>query len=140
MNKFAFILSILLTSSVFAGDCGPNCYQGDINGDGKADKLEFVIGERSRDNPAVAALKLKVTRSGTTTLIKAHDKYQKDTTTSEYITMTDSADIGQEFRMSVMEGSRLVQLQWHEKEGHFGVATYRILPNGKLVRDSQNGE
>ena len=139
MNKFAFILSILLTSSVFAGDCGPNCYQGDINGDGKADELKFVIGGAS-------TLKLKITRTGTKTVIKAHDKIQEPTVNVEYKTISTTAVVTKglsdedTFRMTVLEGQRTVNLQWKEEAGHFGLAKFQILSDGRLTPYSDNGE
>lgn len=133
MNKFVWIVSIFISSSAFAGSCGVNCYQGDINGDKKADKMEFVIAGKS-------SLNLKLTTTGTKTLIKAHDKYQEPTTNVQYIPITDTADIFEKFLMTVLEGQKTVNLQWKETEGHFGLKKFQIQANGKLIPVSDNGE
>jgi hypothetical protein len=143
MNKFVWILSIFISSAAFAGECNPpspNCYLGDINGDRKNDEIKFVVGGDS-------TLKLKITRTATRPLIKAHDKYEQAITSDEYITISESADIFKkpgddtgDFRMTVLEGQRTVNLQWKEKDGTFELKKFQIQPNGNLIAVSDNGE
>lgn len=130
---FSIFVTLLISTAAMADPCGVNCYTFDINGDNRNDKIEFVQGFVSQANQ-IYSLVLRVSLSKPKTTIVAHDHVTNYVWANVETLVTDSAELGKTFVLTVAENSKLAVVQWTQSDGSLATASYDIKSDGKLSR------